>query len=108
MTPPDHMLRAHPDRADEQRRALLYNDIDQFVEFARRVVVVGFPRGGAEGGEGEVDAEGAGGRGEKGFEFLDEGEQLGGRVAESADCAEAAGVGDGGAEGGGRGVRHAC
>ena len=50
-------------------------------------------RGAAEGGEGEVDTEWkrrVGGGEEEGFKFLDHGAEMGGGVAEAADCAETA------------------
>ncbi len=45
------------------------------------VVVVCLARCAADGGESEVDAKGEGGGGEEGFELLDHGAQLRGRVA---------------------------
>lgn len=95
------------DGGDEQCRAFVDDDVDELVQEAVCVVVVCFAGGAAEGGEGEVDAEGEGGGREEGFEVVDHGAQVGGGVAEAADDAEAAVVGDGGGEGGGGGVGHA-
>ena len=43
--------------------------------------MVCFPSGAADGGEGEVDAEGEGGGCEEGFQFLDHGAEVGRGVA---------------------------
>ena len=69
---------------------------------------VGFAGGAADGGEGEVDAEGEGGGCEEGFQLVDHGAEVVGGVAETTYDAEAAAVGDGGGEGGGGGVGLDC
>lgn len=96
----------HTHGADEEGGALVDDDVDQLVQSAVRVIVVRGAGGGREGGEGEVDAEGEG-AGEGGFEGVDHGAELWGRVAQAADDTETAGEGDGGGEGCGRGVGHA-
>ena len=44
---------------------------------------------------------------EEGFEFVDHAAEMGGRIAQTADCAEASGIGNGGCKGGSGSVGHA-
>lgn len=101
------MLRRDADGRDEQFGALVDDDVDELVEEPVRVVVVRLAGGAADGGEGEVDAEGEGGVREEGFELVDHCAEVSGWVAEAADDAETAAVGDGGGERSGGGVGHA-
>lgn len=107
MEPPDDVRGGDADGRDEEFRALGDDDGDEVVEEAVRVVVVCLAGGAADGGEGEVDAEGEGGVREEGFELVDHGAEALRCVAEAADDAEAAAVGDGRGERGGGGVGHA-
>lgn len=72
----DDSLGRDPDGADEEGGTFVDNNVDEGVELAMRVVVVGFPSRGAEGGEGKVDAEGEGGGGKGAFEVVDHGAEL--------------------------------
>ena len=68
--------------------------------------MVRLPRRAPDGRQREINAEGEGGGCEECFELVDHGAQVGGGVAEAADCAEAAGRRDGGGEGRGGCVGH--
>ena len=108
MQAPHHVRGRDADGRDEERRAFGDDDVDELAQAAVGVVVVGFAGGAADGGEGEVDAEGEGGGCEEGFQLVDHGAEVVGGVAETTYDAEAAAVGDGGGEGGGGGVGLDC
>lgn len=86
-------------RGDEQFRPFGYHHVDQCVELAPCVVRVGLACAVAQFGQGEIHPERERGGFQPGFELVDHLEECRGGVAEPADDAEAAGVGDCGGEG---------
>jgi len=107
MQPVDDALGRDAHGGHKQLGARLDGDVDQLVQLAVGVVVVGLAGVAADLGEGEVDAEGQVRGFEKGLHLGDDFPQLVGRVHEAADDAETAGVGDGGGQCAARGARHA-
>lgn len=103
----DDGLGRDADGADEEAGAALDGDVDELVQLAVGVVVVGLAGAAADLGQGEVDAERQVRRRQVRLELGHDGPQLVRRVHEAADDAEPARVGHGRRQEPARRPRHA-